>query len=149
MGKKAEAEYSVRLYDESPNGVANILATLLQQNLDAFPKRVKLARRMGRPVAVVSTDTGGVATIVFGGSEAVVHNGVVGRPGVTVKATVNQILDVSQLAMKAGGLLPVGFFTRRGMGVLGAILVHRLVVKGLLIHAVTALRFIALVSVAP
>lgn len=65
----------------------------------------------------------------------------------TVKATVNQILDVSQLKMKAGGLLPAGFFTKRGLGVLGAIAGGELVVKGLVTHTVTELRVIALVSV--
>jgi hypothetical protein len=121
---------------------------LLQQNFDNFPSRVKIARRMPRPVAVVSTDTGDFATIVFGSSEAVVYNGTVGRPSVTVLATVDQIVDVSQLQMKAGGLLPLGFFTKRGLRVLGNILAHKLVVKGLLTHTVTALQFIALVSIA-
>lgn len=144
-----KAAYPVRLYDgDDANGVASILGTLLQQNFDNFPSRVKIARRMPRPVAVVSTDTDSVATIVFGAEEAVVYNDIVGRPSVTVKATVDQILDVSQLKMKAGGLVPVGFFTKRGMGVLGNILAHRLVVKGLLTHTVTALQFIALVSIA-
>jgi hypothetical protein len=125
-----------------------ILSTLLQQNFENFPSRVKIARRMPRPVAVVSTDTGDIATIVFGSTEAVVYNDVVGRPSVTVRATLAQIIDVSQLQMKAGGLLPLGFFTKRGLRVLGDILRHRLVVKGLLTHTITALQFIALVSIA-
>ncbi len=141
--------YRVSAYDgDKANGVANILATLLQQNFEKSPSRVNIARRMPRPVTVVSTDTDSVATIVFGSNEAVVYNDVVGRPSVTVKATVKQILDVSQLKMQAGGLLPVGFFTKRGMRVLGDIARHKLVVKGLLTHTVTALQFIALVSVA-
>jgi hypothetical protein len=141
--------YQVSAYDgDNANGAVGILTMLLQQNLDNFPSRLKIARRMPRPVAVVSTDTGDVATIVFGSEEAVVYNDLVGRPSVTVHATVDQIVDVSQLQMKAGGLVPVGFFTKRGFRVLGNILAHRLVVKGLLTHTITALQFIALVSVA-
>jgi len=64
-----------------------------------------------------------------------------------VMASVDQITDVSQLKMRAGGLVPVGFFTKRGLHVLGEIARHKLVVKGLLTHTVTALRFIAMVSV--
>ena len=63
-------------------------------------------------------------------------------------ATVDQILDVSQLTMNAGGLVPVGFFTRRGLHVIADILRHRLVVKELLTHTIATLRFISLVSVA-
>ena len=50
--------------------------------------------------------------------------------------------------MKAGGLVPVGFFTKRGISVITAILTRKLVVKGLLTHTVTLLRTIALISVA-
>jgi len=49
--------------------------------------------------------------------------------------------------MKAMGLLPVGFFTRRGLRVLAAIAIGKLKVRGLLTHPVTAMRLIALLSV--
>ncbi|CAG7631747.1 MULTISPECIES: hypothetical protein [Rhodococcus] len=143
-----EKGYAVTMYDgEDANGVAGIVGMLLGQNLENFPSRVKFARRISRPVSIYSTDTETACTIIFGSDEAVVYNDIVGKPAVTVMATVDQILDVSQLPMKAGGLVPVGFFTGRGMSVLGEILKHKLVVKGLLTHTVTALRTIALVSV--
>ncbi|AII10847.1 hypothetical protein [Rhodococcus opacus] len=143
-----EKGYAVTMYDgEDANGVAGIVGMLLGQNLENFPSRVKFARRISRPVSIYSTDTETACTIIFGSDEAVVYNDIVGKPAVTVMATVDQILDVSQLPMKAGGLVPVGFFTGRGMSVLGQILQHKLVVKGLLTHTVTALRTIALVSV--
>lgn len=56
-------------------------------------------------------------TIVFRRDHATVCNDIVNDPAVVVWATVGQILDVSQLEIGAGGLLPVGFFTRRGVGV--------------------------------
>ncbi|ANS32437.1 hypothetical protein R1CP_39265 (plasmid) [Rhodococcus opacus] len=143
-----EKGYAVTLYDgQDANGVAGIVGMLLGQNLENFPSRVKFARRISRPVSIYSTDTETACTIIFGSDEAVVYNDIVGKPAVTVMATVDQILDVSQLPMKAGGLVPVGFFSGRGMSVLGEILKHKLVVKGLLTHTVTALRTIALVSV--
>ncbi|WP_200954660.1 MULTISPECIES: hypothetical protein [unclassified Nocardioides] len=120
---------------------------LLGQNFETFPDRVGFAKGVLRPMAVVSADTDQSCTIMFRKSGAVIHDGLVGRPVVTVKATVDQILAVSQLEMKRGGLVPVGFFTKRGMSVLGQILRHKLVVKGLLTHPVMALRFIALMSV--
>ncbi|MGW4332156.1 hypothetical protein ACWEK5_04940 [Rhodococcus koreensis] len=143
-----EKGYAVTMYDgQDANGVAGIVGMLLGQNLENFLSRVKFARRISRPVAIYSTDTETACTIIFGSEEAVVYNDIVGKPAVTVMASVDQILDVSQLPMKAGGLVPVGFFTKRGMSVLFSILKHDLVVKGLLTHTVTALRTIALVSV--
>jgi hypothetical protein len=133
---------------QEPNGVASILQMLLGQNLANKPELVKVARRMKRPVAVISTDTETEATIEFGEHSARVHNGVQGDPSVAIHATVDQILDVSQLKMRAGGLLPVGFFTKRGGKVLGQIATHKLVVRGLLTHTVASLHTIALVSVA-
>lgn len=140
--------YPVSLYDQDDaNGVSNIVATLLMQNLAAYPSRVKIARRMARPVTIYSTDTETACTIVFGSEEAVVYNDVVGRPSVTVMATVDQILDVSQLRVTGGGVVPVGFFTKRGLSVLGQIATHKLIVKGLLTHTISSLRTIALLSV--
>jgi hypothetical protein len=148
MATTTDKKYPVRIYDgDDANGVASIVGVLIEQNIENFPNRIKIARRIPRPVTVFTTDTDAACTVVFGTNEAVVYNDVLGRPSVTVIATVDQILDVSQLEMRAGGLLPVGFFTKRGMSVLGNILSHKLVVKGLLTHTLTSLRFIALVSV--
>jgi hypothetical protein len=141
--------YDVAKFDgDLANGVADIVSMLLNQNFVSYPKRIRIARRVIRPVSVYSTETDTACTAVFGEENAVVYNDIHGKPSVTVRATVDQILDVSQLKMKAGGLLPVGFFTKRGLGVLGDIATGKLVVKGLLIHPVTALRFIALMSIA-
>lgn len=145
--KIAGGPYPVTLVDGSDaNGVAALLGTLLEQNFTEFPGRVRTARKVPRPVMVHSTDTGESATLVFYADRLDVYNGKVGRPSVTVKATVEQVLDVVELRMRAGGLLPVGFLTARGGRVLGAMARHRLVVKGLIRHPVTALAFIALAS---
>lgn len=142
-------KYTVDLGDE-PNGVAFVLGALLDENFTNFPQRASIARRVKRPIAVNSVDTDEITTATFGESSMSLHNGVYGKPTVTVKATVDQITEVSQLKMKAGGLLPVGLlFSKRGMKVLGQILTHKLVVKGLIKHPVTSLRFIALVSIVP
>ncbi|ASW96768.1 hypothetical protein CKJ67_19675 [Mycobacterium intracellulare] len=131
------------------NGVANILQMLLAQNFANKPELVKVARKMKRrPVGIISTDTDAEATLQFTQDGVSIYNGTVGKPKVKVYATVDQILDVSQLKMKGGGLLPVGFFTKRGGKVLGQIAMHKLVVKGLLSHTVASLRTIALLSIA-
>lgn len=141
--------YKVEVADgDDANGVASILGSLLQQNFEKFPERAAIARRMRRPVGVYSKDTDASATIIFGREGAVIHNGLIDKPSVIVKATVSQILDVAQLKVVGKGLVPVGFFTKRGLHVLGEILKRRLVVKGLLTHTFASLRTIALVSIA-
>jgi hypothetical protein len=149
MSNDTTSTYTVTCHEgDDANGVANILQMLLSQNFANKPHLIPVARRMKRPVGVVSTDTETQATIDFDHGGAVIYNGLVGNPSVTVSATVDQILDVSQLKMKAGGLLPVGFFTKRGGKVLKDIAMHKLVVNGLLTHTVASLRTIALLSVA-
>ncbi|GAB3230965.1 hypothetical protein [Mycolicibacterium hippocampi] len=140
--------YEVAKHDGSnANGVVDIVSMLLGQNFASYPKRIAIAQRISRPISVYSADTDTACTAVFGTDGATVYNDIQGRPSVTVKATVDQILDVSQLEMKAGGLWPAGFFTKRGLGVLGSIATGKLVVRGLFIHPITALRFIALMSI--
>lgn len=146
---RTTATYGVTCKDaDDANGVVGILHMLLTQNFANKPELVKIAQRMRRPVAIISTDTDASATLEFTQDGVSIANGIVGKPNVAVHATVDQILDVSQLKMKGGGLLPVGFFTKRGGKVLGQIAMHKLVVKGLLSHTVASLRTIALLSVA-
>jgi hypothetical protein len=141
-------DYAVTLKDgPDANGIAGVVATLLEQNLEEFPDRVELARKLTRPVSITGSDIDSTCTISCSSRDLTVSNDVVGRPSVTVTATVEQILDLSQLRMRGQGLLPVGFFTKRGLRVLAAIAVGNLKVRGLLIHPVTALRVIALLSV--
>lgn len=132
---------------DQANGVASIVGTLLQQNFENFQGRDRIADRVRRPVAIYNVDTKEGCTLTFGPGETRVANEVIGKPVVEVRATTNQIVDVSQLLMRGGGLLPAGFFTRRGLRVLGQIATGRLKVRGLLSHPLTALRLIALVSV--
>lgn len=148
MSQPAARDYPVNL-DDGPdaNGIAGVIATLLTQNFENFPGRIQLARKLTRPVTITGSDIDSTCTISCGPRAVTVFNDVVGQPSVTVTATVDQILDLSQLKMKASGLLPVGFFTKRGLGILAAIATGNLKVRGLITHPITALRVIALLSV--
>lgn len=135
--------------DAEPNGLASLTGMLLQENFENFPARRRIAARMARPVALREGDSGAACTVLFGPDQAVVLNDVAGLPSVVViDTTGDQLLAVSQLRMRAGGLLPTGFFTKQGMAVIRAILRRELIVEGLITHPVTALRLIALMSVA-
>jgi hypothetical protein len=149
MSHPATRDYPVTLDDgDYANGIAGVVATLLTQNFETFPTRIGLARRITRPITISGSDIDSTCTINCGPRAVTIFNDVVGKPSVTVTATVEQILDLSQLKMKASGLVPVGFFTKRGLHILVAIASGNLKVRGLIIHPVTALRVIALLSVA-
>jgi hypothetical protein len=148
MSQPAARDYPVNL-DDGPdaNGIAGVIATLLTQNFENFPGRIQLARKLTRPVTITGSDIDSTCTISCGSRAVTISNDVVGKPVVTVTATVEQILDLSQLKMKAFGLLPIGFFTKRGLRTLAAIASGNLKVRGLITHPITALRVIALLSV--
>ena len=148
MPQPATRDYPVNL-DDGPdaNGIAGVVATLLIQNFEAFPARIELARKLTRPITISGSDIASTCTINCCSRDVTIFNDVVGKPSVTVTATVEQILDLSQLKMKASGLLPVGFFTKRGLHILAAIASGNLTVQGLITHPITALRVIALLSV--
>ncbi|GAB6919832.1 hypothetical protein JCM9803A_02820 [Rhodococcus erythropolis] len=137
----------VHYSDKGANGLALLAGSLIQENLDKFPGRYKIARKVKRTVAL-SDNSLETCSVLFGPDQAFVLNGLIGVPIVTViDTTGDQLLAVSQLKMRAGGLLPTGFFSRAGMAVIGAILRKELIVKGLVAHPITVLRVIALVSV--
>ena len=148
MSQPATRDYPVNLNDgPDANGIAGVVATLLTQNFENFPARIQLAHKLARPVTITGSDIDNTCTISCGSRAVTISNEVVGNPVVTVTATVEQILDLSQLKMKASGLLPVGFFTKRGLRTLAAIAIRNLTVRGLITHPITALRVIAMLSV--
>lgn len=142
--------YKVELADpDNANGISNIVAVLLEQNVQNYEGRTQICRRMPRPVAIYNFDAECACTISFGKNGATIYNDIVGKPSVIVKATIDHITDVSQIKMLMSGLFPIGFFTKRGFRVLGQIAVHKLVVKGLILHPITSLQLIGILSIAP
>src|SRR4051794_40928532 len=93
MAHPATRDYAVTLGDgPDANGIAGVVATLLTQNLEAFPERTRLARRLTRPVTISGSDIDSTCTITCGAHDVTISNDVVGKPSVTVTATVEQIL---------------------------------------------------------
>src|SRR5258708_23204705 len=102
MVTSAQKRYPVKV-DPEANGVTGILGSLLDENFANFPDRSHIARRLRKPVAVYSVDTDESTTAVFDTFDAVVRNGIVGEPVVTVKATAEQLLPVPELQLPGGG----------------------------------------------
>jgi hypothetical protein len=131
---------------DQANGLCFLLNMLLTQNLNDASKQ-QLAQKMRCSVGINGTDTDQKATLIFNNNQVVIKNDFAKPLKLIINATTDHILDVSQVKV-IGGLLPVGFFTKRGWGLIKEILKGKLVIKGLITHPVTAIRFIAIVSVA-
>lgn len=129
---------------DQANGLCFLLNMLLTQNLNDAGKE-QLAQKMKCSIGINGTDTEQKATLIFN-NHLVIKNDCTEPLKLVIKGTTDHILDVSQVKV-IGGLLPVGFFTKRGRGIIKEILKGKLVIKGLLTHPVTAIRFIAIVSV--
>jgi len=77
------------------NGFADMLATLIRQNLDERPEKRGAFSRMRGRVAIVLEDIGSAVTLRFEGGRLTIHNGIVGIPDVTVRAPWEWVTKMS------------------------------------------------------
>lgn len=127
------------------NGLAQMVSSLILQNLQEHPsKRADFARLRGR-VAIVAEDAEVAMTLHFEGNMLTVYDGIAGIPDLTVRARGEDIVQLS--------LLPI---TRLGLpdfrGEAGRELMHKthsgqVRVFGALLHIPLVLRFTRLLSV--
>ncbi|TPW01167.1 MAG: hypothetical protein FD124_3777 [Alphaproteobacteria bacterium] len=88
------------------NGLALMIAGLIEQNLaDAPKKRADFTRMRGR-VAIVAEDAGVAVTLVFDGGRLEVHDGITGMPDVTVRADSDDVVALSQVELTRRFALP-------------------------------------------
>lgn len=150
-------DYSVSLDDEQDaNSTARLVEFLLNRNLQSDHAPITLAQKISRPVAILNTTSGRSCTVVFGPQGAVVYNQLVGRPAVTIRASLDQILNLSQIRVSASGLsqirvklsavIVVVLRSTPGRRLLRDLRARKMVVNGLLRHPVTALRAMVLLS---
>lgn len=83
--------------DAEDNGLANMLATLMRQNLDDHPERAAAFARMQGVIAIFAEDAEVAVTIAVEGERALFRNGIVGIPDVTVRGGFEQIGDMSRM----------------------------------------------------
>ena len=88
------------------NGLANMVAGLILQNLQDRPdKRRDFARLRGR-ICIIAEDAGVAMTLVFAGNMLTVHDGILGVPDVTVRAQSDDIVQMSLLELTPRLALP-------------------------------------------
>jgi hypothetical protein len=134
---------TVRL-DEEPNGLATMLAGLLEANLERHPARRALLRDAVFHLA--ATDARVSATIRTARGRVRVRNGrAPSPPHVSVRASSSVLLSLASVSLRAGLPDPM---TRQGRTVLRRIAVGRIRIRGMLAHPVRLSRLARLLSVA-
>ncbi|GAB6273755.1 MAG: hypothetical protein STSR0004_06180 [Peptococcaceae bacterium] len=139
--------YPVVLADgEEANGLAYLINMLLGQNLSTNPEKQKLAAKMNCTIGIDSIDTEQKVTLTFSPAQLIIKNDFTKPRLITVSATTDHIMEVTQLKV-IKNILPVGFLTKRGWQLIKEILAGRFKIKGLIIHPLKVIKFVALVSV--
>ena len=88
----------------SDNGLAIMMATMMSQNLEDHPGRMAVFDRLGGRVAIVAEDADVAMTMSFADRRAVVYDGIVGIPDVTVRGSFELIADLSRMETGRFGL---------------------------------------------
>jgi hypothetical protein len=128
------------------NGLAQMVAGLILQNLQDHPdKRADFARLRGR-FAIVAEDAEIAMTLEFEGNMLTVRNGIVGIPDVTVRASGEDIVQMSLLELTPFLGLP-NLFRPTGRMFMQKTQSGQVRVYGALLHVRSVLRLTRLLSV--
>lgn len=79
------------------NGLAQMLATLLAQNLADRPERARALERLAGRLAIVAEDADVSVTIELRRGRVVLHDGIVGIPDVTIRGGFQEIGDLPRM----------------------------------------------------
>lgn len=84
----------------SENGFAAMLSTLIRQNLDERPEKLRSFARMDGRVTIVVEDLAMTVTLLFQRGRMTVFDGVVGIPDVTVRAPSELVTQMSLMELE-------------------------------------------------
>ena len=79
------------------NGLANMLATMMRQNVEDHPERVDVAKKLRGRMAIFAEDADVSISIDFEGERVLFRDGVVGVPDLTIRGGFEQIGDLSRM----------------------------------------------------
>jgi hypothetical protein len=128
------------------NGLANMVAGLILQNLQEHPKKRGDFARLRARIAIVAEDAGVAMTLVFSGNMLTLHDGIFGIPDVTVRANGDDIVQMSLLPLTRFGALPDPRATAT-REIIQKSRDGRVRVYGALLHVPSVLRLTRLLSV--
>ncbi len=126
------------------NGLAVMLAQLLQQNLEEHPEKKRAFSWLRGSVAISAPDAEVDLTMFFNRGSCVVFDGIVGKPDLHVIANSEEILGLSNIPLKFG--LP-DVFSNQTHDLVKKLLTRKIKIGGLVFHPVTLAIVTNLLSV--
>lgn len=127
------------------NGLAQLIAELLRQNLEQHPPKRKWLNRLRGKVSIEANDAGVGLTMAFEGGRCLVSDGLDARAKLKIKAASEDIMKLSAVKLR-GGLPDLFDHGARSLAV--DILKGRISIKGILRHPLLLLGLTNLFSVA-
>jgi hypothetical protein len=108
-GTLTTAQPDVRLAPGAEeNGLANMLAELVRQNLAAKPHKVKDFRGLRGNIAIVADDVDVALTLRFEHAGSLtIHDGIVGIPAMTIRGPSDAIMALSNMPLATPLGLPI------------------------------------------
>ncbi len=132
----------MELEGDEPSGLAEMVATLIRQNLARDPSR--LAHLRPSLIVLAATDAEVVVTLRLEEGVARVCDGAADGAHLRIAADAQRLLALTTAPLRAGLPDPL---RRRGRAVLADVVAGRVHVRGMLRHPVRLARFAALLSV--
>jgi len=108
MSAASELPVDVRITDDAEaNGLVQMLAELLRQNLAARPvARARFAAMRGR-IVLHARDAEVTLTLDFRAGTVILHDGALPDPDATIEADADAIVTMSRLPIRTGWELPI------------------------------------------
>ena len=110
---------------------SSILASLLQENLEAKPHKKKVFNTLFGVVAIEITDLEQTLYLNFSGGQLVLEKSIEKKPHITVKAESEKIMGLNFISIKFG--LPY-YFDEAGRTVIKQLLSGEIKIQGMLLH---------------
>jgi hypothetical protein len=120
------------------NGLAQMLADLLRQNLEQNPKKIRYFNKLGLSVAITAPDAEVQLTIFFNRGNCTIYDGVTGKPHLHIITDSANIMSLSAAPVRLGLPDP---FESAGRDLIKKIFTGELKIRGMFRHplAVTCL----------
>jgi hypothetical protein len=126
------------------NGLAQMLADLMEQNLAQNSKKLSSFNRLNSAVAISVSDADVDLTMSFQNGHCVIFDGIVGKPALHIRAGAQSIMEMSQMSVR--GVWP-NLFNPIGREVTKKMFKGTTKVEGLLRHPLSLLRLTSILSV--
>ncbi len=115
------------------NGMAVMMADLINQNMEQNPEKTKYFDKLKAVVAITAPDAEMNLTMFFNRGSCMVYDGIVGKTDLHIIADSETLLSLSAVSLAAG--LP-NIFSASGLDMLKKMCSGKLKIHGMFLHPI-------------